>query len=281
MLPIIYIVFCVLVWGLSFSVTRSAVQQIPPLTLASLRFFLAAALLWPLTRKMDVALRPKDRKLIWALALSGISFYFAFENIGLKMTTASHASLIIATIPLGTELVSAWRIRKWPGVNTWLGALLALGGVAMLVVKDDGSASLAGDMVMLGAVACWIAYTFLVERVSGRYDNLLITRWIMWIGAITLVPGALIECWWYGVPQPTALAWGQVVFLGIVCSALAYDFYNRAVPALGPAVANSAIYFIPLVGVVGGIVLLDEPVTAALFLAGALIFGGVLVARLR
>jgi drug/metabolite transporter (DMT)-like permease len=280
-LPILYILFCILVWGLSFAVTRSAVQQIPPLTLASLRFFLAAALLWPLTRKVTIRLKPEDRKLIWALTLSGISFYFAFENIGLKLTTASHASLIIATIPLGTELVSAWRSRQWPKATTWLGALLALSGVGLLVGKSDGTASLAGDIMMFGAVACWITYTFLVQHVSGRYANLLVTRWIMLLGAVTLLPGAVVETFLYGIPRPTASAWIQVVFLGIVCSALAYDFYNRAVPALGPAAANSSIYFIPLVGVVGGIVLLGEPVTPALFWAGALIFCGVLAARLR
>lgn len=280
-LPILYVFFCILVWGLSFSVTRSAVQQIPPLVLASLRFFLAAALLWPLTRREGIRLKPADRKLVWLMAICGISLYFSFENYGLKMTTASHASLIIATIPLGTELVSARRSRQWPGVTTWIGALLALGGVGLLVGSDDGAATLAGDLVMFGAVVCWISYTFLVERMSGRYANLLVTRWIMLIGAVTLLPGAVVEMLLFGIPQPTPFAWMQVLFLGIVCSALAYDFYNRAVPALGPSVTNSAIYFIPLVGVIGGIVMLGEPLTPTLFAGGALIFSGVLVARLK
>ena len=65
--------FCVLVWGLSFSVTRDAVRQIPPLTLACLRFFLAGVLLWLLTRKHTVALRPEDRKWVGALTLSGVT----------------------------------------------------------------------------------------------------------------------------------------------------------------------------------------------------------------
>lgn len=280
-MPIVYILFCMLVWGLSFSVTRSAVQLIPPLTLASLRFFLAAALLWPLTRKESGRLKPVDRKWVWLMAICGISLYFAFENYGLKMTSASHASLIIATIPLGTELVSAWRCRLWPRPTIWLGALPALGGVGLLAGSDDGTATLAGDMVMFGAVACWISYTFLVERMSGRYPNLLVTRWIMLIGAVTLLPGAVVEMALSGVPKPTPYVWMQVLFLGIVCSALAYDFYNRAVPALGPTVTNSAIYFIPLVGVIGGIVLLGEPLTPSLFSGGALIFCGVLVARLK
>ncbi|MDA8139472.1 MAG: DMT family transporter [Desulfobacteraceae bacterium] len=277
--PIFYALFCILVWGLSFAVTRSAVQQIPPLTLASLRFFLAAGLLWLFTRQRRINLQAEDRKWIWAMALCGITFYFTFENIGLKLTTASHGSLIVATIPVGTELVVAWREGRWPRPVVWLGTAMALNGVAWVVGRKEAGATITGDLLMFGAVGCWIAYTFLVQRLAGRYPNLMITRWIMLAGAVSLLPAAVLEMLLLPLPQPGPAAWGQVAFLGVVCSAMGYDFWNRAIPALGPTVINSLIYFIPLVGVIGGIVLLDEPVTPALFFGGALIFGGVLLAR--
>ncbi|MFZ1985660.1 MAG: DMT family transporter [Desulfatitalea sp.] len=277
--PLLLAIFCVLVWGLSFSVTRDAVRQIPPLTLAGLRFSLAGILLWLLTRKQAVALRPEDRKWVGALTLSGVTLYFAFENIGLQLTTASHGSLIIATIPLGTELVVAWRRRRWPGAATWLGALAALSGVGLLVGRDSGTASMTGDLLMFGAVACWIVYTFLVQRLSGRYPSLLLTTWIMLAGALSLMPAAGAELFFSPWPSPDPATWGQVLFLGIVCSALGYDFWNRAVPVLGPRVINTLLYFIPLVGVAGGVLFLDEPLTPNLFFGGVLISCGVLLAR--
>jgi drug/metabolite transporter (DMT)-like permease len=278
-IPFLFAAFCILVWGLSFAVTRGAVRQIPPLTLACLRFFLAGVLLWLVTRKQAVALRPGDGKWIGALTLSGVTLYFAFENIGLKLTTASHGSLIIATIPLGTELVLAWRRRRWPRADTWLGSLAALAGVGLLVGRDRGMASVAGDLLMFGAVGCWIAYTFLIQHIAGRYPNLLLTAWIMLAGAVSLLPAAGVELLIYPWPRPDAAVWGQVLFLGIVCSALGYDFWNRAVPVLGPGTINTLIYFIPLVGVAGGVVFLDEPLTLNLFIGGALICCGVLLAR--
>lgn len=277
--PLLLALVSILVWGFSFSATRSVVQQIPSLTLACLRFFIAAGLLWALTRSARVALRPEDRKWIWAMALTGITFYFAFENAGLKRTTASHASLIIATIPLGTELVIACKLRRWPKTATWLGALMALSGVALLVGRDHSDASKTGDFLMFGAAGCWIGYTFLVQHLAGRYPNLYITRWIMLAGAVSLAPGAVVEMMLYPIPCPNGVAWMQVLFLAMACSALAYDFWNRAVPALGPTAVNTLIYFIPLVGVLGGILFLDEPVTPSLFGGGALIFGGVLLSR--
>jgi drug/metabolite transporter (DMT)-like permease len=279
-IPFTMALFCILVWGLSYAVTRSAVQQIPPLTLAALRFFLAAGLLWLLTRKNGARLRTEDRKWIAALAFSGITFYFSFENFGLSLTTASHASLIIATIPLGTEIVAARRQGRWPAIRTWLGALTAIGGVVFLVGRGGQGSSAAGDLLMVGAVACWVVYTFIVQHMAGRYPNMVVTRWMMLVGALTLTPGALVETAMTALPHPGLPAWGQVLFLGIVCSAAAYDLWNRAVPALGPTAVNTLIYFIPLVGVIGGIVFLDEAITPSLFIGGGLIFGGVLLGRL-
>lgn len=277
--PLFMALFCILVWGLSFAVTRDVVRQIPPLTLATLRFAIATALLWVLTRKHRQSVKAEDRIWLWALALTGISAYFAFENFGLKLTTASHASLIIATIPLGTELVWAWRRRQLPETTSWLGALVALSGIALLVGFERSGASVWGDLLMFGAVASWIAYTFLVMRLAGRYPNLLLTRWIAFIGMITLAPGAAVEIALLPIVLPGPAAWGQVLFLGVACSALAYDLWNRAVPALGPTVINNLLYLIPLIGVLGGIVFLNEPVTPALFFGGLLIFLGVFLAR--
>lgn len=276
MLPLLMALFCVVGWGASYAVTRSAVDQIPPLTLAGLRFYISAALLWFPIRKIKVRLDGSDCLPVFNLTMTGITLYFAFENIGLKLTTASHGSLIIATIPLGTELVWAWRRRCWPKLNVWLGTVTALSGVALLVGFSTGEASVTGDILMFGAVACWIVYTFQVGRISRRYPPLLITYWMMLIGAITLTPGALIELWLFPWPRPTRLAWAQVLFLSIICSVLGYDLWNRAVPSLGPTAINTLLYLIPLIGVISGILFLNEPVTPTIFFGGGLIFLGVI-----
>lgn len=277
--PLLMALFCIVVWGLSYPVTRSAVQQIPPLTLASIRFFIAAALLWPLTRSHGVKLLPGDGKWLAGLTLTGITLYFGFENSGLELTSASHGALIIATIPLGTELVESWQKRALPGSMVWLGTGLALGGVTLLVGQEDGIATLQGDLLMFGAVASWIAYTFLLGQISGRYPNLLLTRWMMFWGGVSLLPGVVWEYWSRGFAMPGPAAFGGVIFLALVCSAAGYDLWNRAVPALGPTRTNTLLYLLPIVGVLGGVVGLDEPVTSSLVLGSGLILCGVLLAQ--
>ena len=80
---------------------------------------------------------------------------------------------------------------------------------------------------------------------------------------------------------PDAGALGGFAYLTILCSVIAYDFWNRAVPALGATRTNTLLYLVPLVGVLTGVLALGEPVTAQLFIGGGLIFGGVLLAQRR
>jgi drug/metabolite transporter (DMT)-like permease len=215
--------FAIVVWGVSFAVTRATVREIPPMTLAFLRFLLASAFLWPvahgLVRKIKIA--PGDRWGVYGLALFGVSIYFAFENFGLQHTTASHAALIIATIPLTTELAHAWVARRRPSAEVLGGLLLAMTGVVLLLGADDGEASLVGDLLMFGAVGCWLGYTFLAEKLVRRYPNPLLTFLIMLLGAATLLPFAVAEALLLPVTTPSAAAWGGVAFLGVFWSALA------------------------------------------------------------
>jgi drug/metabolite transporter (DMT)-like permease len=271
----------VVVWGISFAVTRATVTELPPLSLAFLRFLLASLVLWPLTRRLrrEVRIARGDRMAVFLFGFVGVTLYFGFENFGLKYTTASHAALLIAIIPLATELADALRRRRPPSLPVLAGMLISTTGVALIFGRDGGGgASLLGDSLMLGAVAAWVWYTFLAEHLMHRYPNLLLTYWIMGVGSLTLLPGALLEYALAPFPSPSPAAWGGVAFLGIFCSALGYHFWNQAIPVLGVTASNNLLYGLPLVGVVTGILLLGEPLTPAIAGGAALILGGVLLA---
>ncbi len=272
----------ILVWGASFSVTRVAVREIPPLTLAFLRFALASLMLWPLTFRLfrKTAIARKDRLPIFNLGFVGVTLYFASENFSLKFTTASHGALIIATIPLCTELAMAYVQRRRPAPLILVGMGISFAGVFVIFGRNGGGgASLLGDLLMIGAVLSWIWYSFIAERLVSRYPNLLLTFLIMLTGALTLLPLTLIELYFVPMQPPSAGSWAGVVFLGVFCSALAYHFWNRAIPALGVTATNNLLYGIPLVGVLTGVVFLDEPLTASVLIGGVLIICGLVLAN--
>ncbi len=280
--PLFYALFAVLVWGCSYAVTRATVQEIPPFTLAFLRFALATLLVWPLARRRSrVAIAPEDRRSLFLLGFTGVTLYFGFENLGLKFTTASHGALIIATIPLFTEAARALRHRRLPRPLFLTGLLSAFAGVVLIVGHGGGNATLTGDLLVFGAVPTWVWYTFLAKRLVVRYPNLLLTLRIMAVGTLTLLPAALAEALFLPLPLPSLEAWGGVVFLGVLCSALGFHLWNQALPALGVALTNNLLNGIPLVGVLAGVIALGEPLTANILFGGALIVGGVVLASVR
>ncbi|MFA5517362.1 MAG: DMT family transporter [Desulfuromonadales bacterium] len=268
--------FAIFVWGASFAVTRAAVREIPPLALAFLRFALAAAVLWPAARRFPLRVARADRLAVFSLGFVGVTLYFAFENAGLARTTASHGALLVAIIPLITELLAARRRRRPPSRRIIFCLLTALAGMAVIFGQDEGAgASAAGDLLMLGAVAAWIGYTLLAEDLTRRYPGLPLTMRIMAVGAATLLPLALIEAAFLPFGRPSVASWSGVAFLGVFCSALAYLAWNRAIPALGVTRTNALINLIPLFGVLAGVLGLGEPLSLRIVFGGGLILAGV------
>ncbi len=268
----------VVLWGVSFPVSRVAVREIPPLALAAGRFALAAAVLWPAARLRGLRLARADVAPVFALGLLGVTLYFALENYGLTYTTASRASLIVAAVPLGSALVEAIRRRRVPRPLSLAGMFAAMAGV-VLIVKPDGSAAhgLLGDLLMLGAMAAWVAYTFLARDLTARTPALLVTAATMAAGTITLLPLAAVEALFVPLHAPSAAAWAALAYLGLLCSAAAYLLWNLALPALGVSVSNNLLNGVPLVSVVTGVLALGESFTGTMALGGTLILAGVVV----
>jgi len=272
------------IWGASFVATRIAVAEVPPLVLAFVRFAIASAILAPWIRR-DLARIHRDRDarrdLVW-IGVTGVTLAFVFENLGLARTTASHGSLIVATTPLATAAVEAVVRRRLPSWRTVTGLAIALAGVVLLIGRPDADGATAvGDLLMLCTVAVWVVYSFLVARVAARYPvNTVTNVSILW-GVVTLLPLAAAEGAVVGVRWPSLPALTSIVFLGVMCSALAYLWWNRALHVLGVTAVNSLIYAVPLVAVAAGVVVLGEPVTPNLVTGGLLIVGGVALANLR
>lgn len=280
--PLLAAVAVVVIWGVSFAVTRATVAEIPPMTIAFLRFTLASAVLTPFMRRRYPGLKVinKDRSAVLGLGLCGITLYYAFENAGLKFTTASHATLIISTIPLLTLLTESALHRRFPGLSGIVGSVAAFIGVYLLLGRggDDGS-SLLGDLLVLAASFSWIGYTYLVKHLSGRYPNLFMTAKLMQIGALTFFPMMVLELIWTPFQWPSIASLGGVVFLGLFCSVLAYQWWNWSLPFLGVTAHTNLLYGIPPIGVATGILFLGEPLAPNLIWGGVFILGGVIVAN--
>jgi drug/metabolite transporter (DMT)-like permease len=90
--------------------------------------------------------------------------------------------------------------------------------------------------------------------------------------AIFTLPFALVT--WPSAPIPS-VSWLCAVLLGIVCTGIAFALYYRLIRRVGAPRAATVTYLVPLFGVLWAWIVLGEPLTLTMAIAGALILGGV------
>ncbi|MBT9174020.1 MAG: putative amino-acid metabolite efflux pump [Syntrophomonadaceae bacterium] len=268
-----------ILWGLSFSSTKVLLETLPPGQIAFLRLVpavLALAAAFVISRPKPVSSRDLPRVALGGAF--GTFLYFLFENNGLRFTSAGTGSLIISTIPVLNVMAGVILFGERPTPRRWFGVLLSVSGVYLLISKGgSGELSLAnmqGNILILLAACSWVAYTRICEPLLSRYNGLSLTFYQSLVG---LVLFGLLNL--PAPPDAMVLSQGMVLFnlayLGIFCSALAYLFYLFSLKILGTATVTSFINLIPVFGVLGGAVLLNEVLTAGQLLGGAVVLSGV------
>ena len=115
-------------WGGTAVANRYAVGFIDPVTVATLRTCLAGivALVIALALRMPLPTTRRDRFLLFLVGLVGFALWPLVISIALAKTTASHAALILATMPVMTVLVASIVHRTVPPTAWWLGGAAAL-----------------------------------------------------------------------------------------------------------------------------------------------------------
>lgn len=214
------------IWGTTFVVVKETLAVLPVPLLLALRFSLAAALFaWvPFHR---AALRPAV--ILGMLAFAG----FGTQTIGLSITTASKAAFITGLSVVLTPMVAAVGFRSRIPGRSWLAALLALGGLALLSLPGgrlDGVNL--GDVWILGTALAYALYIVYLGRVAGDAPALSLA------GMQHLPMAGLAWAWaipYVGVlPDVPVTAFLAVAYLAVFATALvaaAQTYAQRIVPA--------------------------------------------------
>lgn len=268
-------------WGLSFISIKLTVAVIPPMTLALFRFLIASVILLFLLKKMepDTKLARKDIPLMVMSGVLGVAVFNNFQNVGIKMTTASAASMIIAAIPIltvvGEFLVFKTRL-SWIKI---MSVILSMGGVYCIVASSQQTSQddFLGDLFMLGAAVSWVVYTLITRPLSTQYSQLAVVTYQVFFGTFALIPFAFCETWeWQFIDSSIIL---HLIYLGIFCSALANYLYVYAMGILGVSSVSLFINLIPVISTFGGFTILQEPVSEMQILGGAVILFSVYIAN--
>lgn len=278
----------VVIWGVNFSVIKAALGEIPPLAFNAVRFPLASAVLWVILRRRG-RIEPIPRDELPRLLFLGILGHVVYQLLfiyGMDATRAGNASVLLATVPVWTALLSTLRGHERPGLSVWIGAGATVAGVGLLVVGGAerlalGGGNLQGDLLMVAASLGWAAYTVEGRDLIRRHGALRVTAWTLWIGTGFLVLLGLPALLELPVGEVSPAAWAGAGYAGVFAVGVAYLLWYWGVGRLGSTRAAAYGNAVPVVALfVAWLWLGEEP--APLELAGAaVIIAGASLARVR
>ena len=269
----------VIIFSGSLPATRVAVADFSPMFLTSARAVIAAllgaAFLFILRQK-----RPARSDVV-ALAIVALGVVVGFPlltALALQHVTAAHSIVFIGLLPLATALFGVLRGGERPKPAFWLFSIIGAGTVAVFALSRSDGGSLAGDLLMMGAIVlCGLGYAegaTLSRRLGGWQViswALLLSLPMMAVITLFTLPGS-----WSGVGAP---AWFSLGYVSVFSMLVGFIFWYRGLALGGIAGVGQLQLLQPFFGLALAAVFLGEPIVWTMIASTAVVVGCVAGAK--
>lgn len=288
-LALVLLVFAAACWAGSSVAARAAAGDVPPMTLGFLRWFLALLLLLPLGLRplwRERHLVARNLPIMCAFAFFGIVGFTVPYNVGLQFTEAVNVSILNASAPIMTILLSFAMLGIVISRGQAGGIAFALFGTFAIIGRGSIEALLGfvlniGDVLALAAFLSWSIYTVMLRWRPPGFSAYGFLVAVIGLACLMMAPLYAMEL----VNGRTfALTGGNLIIIGysaLFPSCLAYLCWNIAVPAVGANIAAIIQYLNPVFGIIFAMLILGESVAGFHLVGIAAIFAGIYLSRSR
>ncbi|MBV8341182.1 MAG: DMT family transporter [Gammaproteobacteria bacterium] len=267
------------IWGGSFLFMRVAAADFGPIPLVEARLLLGALTLLPLFWRARAQFTPALWLRVAGIAAVNSVVPFALFAWGAERAPAGIGAITNAMTVMFTTLVAFFLYGERISARRVAGLVGGFVGVTILASGKVAGASVTS--AALAGTAASLCYGFginLARRHLTPYPAGAVAAANLAAGAVLLAPLAAYT--WPHRPIP-ATSWVSAALLGVLCTGVAFVFYYRLIARVGAPRTSTVTYLIPLFGVVWAWLLLGEPLTPTMALAGALILAGVALSQQR
>jgi drug/metabolite transporter (DMT)-like permease len=220
---------------------QDASTHASPTFVLLLRASIAAVALWAFAaykEKVFNLFRGLVKKDVWMLIFLGflnilINQFLFLE--GLRYTTPANSALLYALTPAIVFLLVLLIHRERTTLKKTLGVLVALVGVCILIFERGvslDSSNTKGNLMIFTAMVAWSLFTLLGRPLVQKYGALRVTALHMMIGALIYLPIGLYFSSMNDLEMLTPLLWADIVYLGLISSAVNYALWYYALGKL-------------------------------------------------
>lgn len=285
--PAVKGVFCAfiatLIWSGNFILSRSMAADVPPVTLAVIRWSVALVFMLILARRHLKTIVPHLKshwRYLLLTAFLGIACFNTFIYIAGHTSKAINMSLLASTSPMFTWLL-VWILRIQPVQLKSVGALIiAVIGVLFIVTRGDIDSLLVmeftrGDLWALAAAISFAAYSISLRGLPQTLPYTAFLVIIFSLGALMLLPFMAAE-----LANGATIVWHDryvwnVLYLSLGMSVIAYLLWIKSISLIGPGNTSMIYYSLPVMTSLEAIWLLNEQLATYHIVGGMLIIGGI------
>ena len=277
----IAIIVAMIIWSSSVIATGIGLESFRPLTLVTMRFTLAVALMFVVgcATKSLQRLDKQDIKLFVAAGIIQPFCYYMLETYGLKLLASPTISeVILSTGPLFAFVLLRERVT-W---NNIVGIVISTIGVLMLITTTGsvGIASPAGLLLLFGAVFAAVLYTVLLRKIPAKYNSLTIVFYVQAFSLALFYPTfCVIDLPHWATFAFSWRSFAAVVYLAVFASVAAFVLFCFVVRRIGVTRANAFNNIRPAFTALLMLLLFGEQLTWSKWLGIGLVIGGLFVCQ--
>lgn len=272
-----------LAWGSNIPAIKALAGVLDVIWVGALRLGAACiaitVYLWWRDRRLP-RLTAREWRTVAAIALLTIYANQLLFVHGMRLASATNASLVMALMPLLALPAGALVLRERIAARAIVGVVLGFAGVAVVVLhtaRNGVHLPGLGELLILAGVAAFIGGGLLIQR-TVRERDVLVVGWAVYLcGALALWVHACMQGGWQGAVQALREPWVAWVALlsGVIGTALSNVGWYHALGRLGQSRASPYLYWVTIFGVAASALALSEPLSAWHGLGLALVVAGV------
>ncbi len=284
-------------WGTGFYFGRLALNEMSVEYMVLYRFLFACVGMVPVMLLNRVRLNGEELRLLLISAALGVPVQFLIQFHGLALTTVSHASLMVGSMPVllaAAAAVFAGERLDWIGWAALVGstvgaALIVLGGHRGTAAA--GEPTLGGDLLVVASLCTALAWILLSKKLMQTHSPPVVTAYTILSGTAMLAAWILgpvaVKPWIPNASAPmpfahvSATAWAALAISGVACTATTTLLWNWGIHHVPASRAGVFLNVEPALGSLLGVKLLGEQLGPFVWLGGGLILAAAITLTVR
>jgi drug/metabolite transporter (DMT)-like permease len=274
-------------WGCGFFFGKIALEEMNVGSMVLYRFLFATLVLLPLLFTHKPGLNRREWGILLLCAFLGIPLQFLFQFTGLSLTTVSHASLMVGTMPVFLAVAATLFAHERMDATGWFALVVSTLGAALIALgarettHTAGGPTIAGDMLVVVSLLIALGWVMLNKRLMERHSAIVVSAYGTACGtAMLLVCVPML----YGTPpihHISVKAWLALAASGLLCTATTTLLWNWGLTQVPASQAGVLLNMEPLIGSILGVFILHESLGPTARTGGGLILAAAILITTR